>query len=81
MGKIRKTSPEWFNCKLDYKATQFGDFYDLDTDNFDTQQQKIAQHLIGYPKRKYLENIITDDVIQYKFYLRLYSKTKEQKIV
>ena len=52
----------------DYKAEQFTDFYDLDTDNFDTEQQKMAQHLIGYQKRQYLENIIKDDVSQYKFY-------------
>ena len=53
---------------LDYKAKQFKDYYDLDTDNFDTEQQRIAQHLIGYQKRDYLSNIITDDVSQYKFY-------------
>ena len=53
---------------LDYKAKQFKDYYDLDTDNFDTEQQKIAQHLIGYQKRSYLNNIIHDDVSQYKFY-------------
>ena len=55
--------PNW-----DYKAEQFTDFYDLDTDNFDADQQKIAQHLIGYQKRQYLENIIQNDVSQYKFY-------------
>jgi len=53
---------------LDYKANQFADFYDLDTDNFDSEQQRIAQHLTGYQKRKYIENIINDDVSQYKFY-------------
>lgn len=53
---------------LDYKAKQFKDFYDLDSDNFDTEQQKLAQHLISYQKRKYLENIIPDDVAQYKFF-------------
>ena len=53
---------------FEYKINQFADFYDLDTDNFDLEQQKHAQHLIGYQKRKYLENIINDDVSQYKFY-------------
>lgn len=52
----------------DYKAETFTDFYDLDTDSFDADQQKIAQHLIGYQKRQYLENIIKNDVSQYKFY-------------
>jgi len=52
----------------DYKAIQFTDFYDLDSDNFDVEQQRLAQHLIGYQKRQYLENIINDDVSQYKFY-------------
>ncbi len=55
--------PNW-----DYKTAQFADFYSLDSDNFDAGQQKMAQHLIGYQKRQYLENIIQDDVSQYKFY-------------
>ncbi len=55
--------PNW-----DYKVEQFTDFYDLDTDNLDAGQQRIAQHLIGYQKRQYLENIIQNDVSQYKFY-------------
>jgi hypothetical protein len=58
-----KLIPNW-----DYRANQFADFYDLDTDSFDPDQQKFAQHLIGYQKRQYLENIINDDVSQYKFY-------------
>jgi len=53
---------------FEYKINQFADFYDLDTDNFDTEQQQLAQHLIGYQKRSYLENIINDEVSQYKFY-------------
>jgi len=53
---------------FEYKTNQFADFYDLDTDNFDLEQQKFAQHLIGYQNRRYLANIINDDVSQYKFY-------------
>ena len=53
---------------FDYRINQFTDFYDLDSDNFDSEQQRLAQHLIGYQKRQYLENIINDDVSQYKFY-------------
>ena len=55
-------------ANFEYKINQFADFYDLDTDNFDLEQQKMAQHLIGYQKREYLSNIIQDDVSQYKFY-------------
>ena len=51
-----------------YKAHQFTDFYDLDSDNVDSTQQKMAQHLIGYQKRQYLSNIIQDDVSEFKFY-------------
>ena len=58
-----KLIPNW-----SYKASQFEDFYSLDSDNFDVGQQKIAQHLIGYQKRQYLENIIQDDVSEFKFY-------------
>jgi hypothetical protein len=55
--------PNW-----DYKSLQFTDFYDLDSDNFDVGQQRVAQHLIGYQKRQYLENIIKNDVSEFKFY-------------
>jgi len=58
-----KLLPNW-----DYKALQFTDFYDLDSDNFDINQQRVAQHLIGYQKRQYLENIIKNDVSEFKFY-------------
>ena len=51
-----------------YKATQFSDFYSLDSDNFDSTQQAVAQHLVGYQKRQYLTNIIQDDVSEFKFY-------------
>ena len=54
------------NC--DYKAKQFLDFYDLDSDNFDIEQQRLAQHLIGFQNRTYLENIINDDISQFKFF-------------
>lgn len=60
---VSKLLPNW-----NYKAEQFTDFYDLDSDNFDSEQQRLAQHLIGYQKRQYLENIIVDDISQYKFY-------------
>ena len=53
---------------FEYKVNQFADFYDLDSDNFDLEQQRLAQHLVGYQKRQYLQNIINDDVSQFKFY-------------
>lgn len=53
---------------FDYKITQFEDFYSLDIDSFDAGQQKLAQHLVGYSPRTYLDNIFTDQVTQYKFY-------------
>jgi hypothetical protein len=63
------TAPEsGLITNFEYKVNQFADFYDLDTDNFDVNQQQLAQHLIGYQKRSYLENIINDEVSQYKFY-------------
>lgn len=55
--------PNW-----DYKASQFEDFYDLETDNFDLEQQKLGQHLIGYQDRQYLTDLINDPVSRYKFY-------------
>ena len=62
-----KPEPKLYT-NFDYKINQFADFYDLDSDNFDAEQQRLAQHLIGYQKREYLANIINDDISQYKFY-------------
>jgi len=53
---------------FDYKIGQFEDFYSLDIDNFDVAQQKMAQHLIGYTPRTYLDNIFPNPISQYKFY-------------
>lgn len=53
---------------FDYKINQFSDFYSLDIDNFDSDQQELAQHLVGYTKRPYLTNIFTNPITQYKFY-------------
>ena len=53
---------------FDYKISQFEDFYSLDIDNFDSSQQQLAQHLIGYTPRPYLNNIFTNPITQYKFY-------------
>jgi len=64
----------------DYRIEQFTDFYDLDTDNFDVEQQRVAQHLIGYQKRQYLENIINNDVSQYKFYQGMIAEKGTQNV-
>ena len=53
---------------FDYKINQFEDFYSLDIDNFDSTEQELAQHLIGYTPRVYLNNIFTNPISQYKFY-------------
>lgn len=53
---------------FDYKINQFEDFYSLDIDNFDAGQQQLAQHLVGYTPRSYLNNIFTNQISQYKFY-------------
>jgi hypothetical protein len=62
-----RPEPKLFT-NFDFHISQFADFYDLDSDNFDADQQKLAQHLIGYQQREYLRNIINDDISQYKFY-------------
>ena len=53
---------------FDYKISQFNDYYNLETNNFDESQQQLAQRLIGYQGRDYLENLFVNDVSQYKFY-------------
>ena len=53
---------------FDYKIGQFEDFYSLDIDNFDSSQQALAQHLIGYSPRTYLDNVFVNPTSQYKFY-------------
>jgi YHYH protein/FG-GAP repeat len=53
---------------FDYKVEQFRDFYNLDASIYDSNQQTLARHLIGYQPRSYLNDVIIDDVAQYKFY-------------
>lgn len=53
---------------FDYKISAFNDFYSLDIDSFDANQQQAAQALIGYVPRNYLNNIFTNPTSQYKFY-------------
>ena len=53
---------------FDYKISQFNDFYNLESNNFDEGQQELAQHLTGYQSRDYLENLFVNDISQYKFY-------------
>ena len=68
--------PNWTNL-----ATQFTDFYSLEVDNFDAQQQKIAQHLIGYQSRQYLRNIIQDPVSEFKFYQGMIREKGTQNVL
>jgi hypothetical protein len=65
--KAEKPAPQLIP-NFDYKISQFNDFYNLETNNFDESQQKLAQRLIGYQSRDYLENLFVNDVSQYKFY-------------
>ena len=53
---------------FDYKINQFDDFYSLDIDNFDINQQRLAKQLIGFNSRNYLDKLIPDETAQYKFY-------------
>jgi len=64
-----------------YKAGQFMDFYSLDSDNFDSSQQQLAQHLVGYQKRQYLDNIIKDDVSEFKFYQGMIAEKGTQNVL
>tara|TARA_A100001015_G_scaffold231170_1_gene261693 strand:+ start:210 stop:13220 length:13011 start_codon:yes stop_codon:yes gene_type:complete len=65
--KADKPAPQLIP-NFEYKIKQFNDFYDLETNNFDESQQQLAQRLIGYQSRDYLENLFVNDVSQYKFY-------------
>ena len=65
--KSSKPAPQLIP-NFDYKISQFNDFYNLETNNFDESQQQLAQRLIGYQSRDYLENLFVNDVSQYKFY-------------
>jgi hypothetical protein len=68
--------PNWTNL-----ATQFGDFYGLDLDSFDPAQQSMGQHLIGYQKRQYLNNIIQDDVSEFKFFQGMIREKGTQNVL
>ena len=68
--------PNWTNI-----ATQFTDFYSLEVDSFNSAQQSIAHHLIGYQKRQYLDNIIQDDVSEFKFYQGMIREKGTQNVL
>jgi hypothetical protein len=68
--------PNWTNS-----ATQFTDFYSLEVDSFDTAQQTMAHHLIGYQKRQYLNNIIQDSVSEFKFYQGMIREKGTQNVL
>jgi len=68
--------PNWTNV-----ATQFTDFYNLEVDSFNTDQQSMAHHLIGYQKRQYLGNIIQDDVSEFKFYQGMIREKGTQNVL
>jgi len=65
--KTEKPAPQLLP-NFEYKISQFKDFYNLETNNFDETQQTLAQKLIGYQSRDYLENLFANDISQYKFY-------------
>jgi hypothetical protein len=71
-----KILPNWTNI-----ATQFTDFYNLDADSFDFKQQTMAHHLIGYQKRQYLNNIIQDDVSEFKFFQGMIREKGTQNVL
>ena len=73
---VSQILPNWTNI-----ATQFVDFYGTDVDSFNTAQQTMAQHLIGYQKRQYLENIIQDDVSEFKFYQGMIREKGTQNVL
>ena len=62
-------------------ASQFTDFYSADIDSFNTAQQTMAHHLIGYQKRQYLNNIIQDPVSEFKFYQGMIREKGTQNVL
>jgi hypothetical protein len=65
--KDNKPAPQLIP-NFEYKISQFNDFYNLESNNFDESQQTLAQRLTGYQSRDYLENLFVNDVSQFKFY-------------
>ena len=53
---------------LDFKISSFEDFYNLDAETYDLGSAQLSQHLVGYQKRIYLDNLVKNDTAQYKFY-------------
>ena len=66
--RLAKKPATAFLPNLTNIATKFTDFYEVGTDGFDSAQQTMARHLIGYQKRQYLDNIMQDEVSEFKFF-------------
>jgi len=53
---------------FDFKANQFLDFYDLDSDGTGQSQRELARHALAYQTRDYLQSLAEDQVTQFKIY-------------
>jgi len=53
---------------FDFKANQFLDFYDLDSDGTGQSQRELARHALAYQTRDYLQALAEDQVTQFKIY-------------
>lgn len=55
-------------ANFDFKANQFSDFYDLDSDGIGQSQRELARHALAYQKRDYLQAMAEDEVTQFKLF-------------
>ena len=53
---------------FEYKIDQFKDYFNLDSDAVSGDAQDLARHTFGYQQRNYLNNLIEDEVSQFKIY-------------
>jgi len=55
-------------ANFDFKANQFFDFYDLDSDGVGQSQRDLARHALSYQQRDYLQSMAEDQVTQFKIF-------------
>jgi hypothetical protein len=55
-------------ANFDYRINQFEDYYEVDTPGVGSSQRDLARHAVGYQQREYLQNLVEDEVSQFRLY-------------
>jgi hypothetical protein len=67
-SKLDTTPTKGLVANFDYRINQFEDYNNVDADGLGSSQRDLSRHVLGYQTREYLQNIVEDNVTQFKIY-------------